>query len=157
MGMTPVTDLGAHVKGAYCGCTNSAGAPIAIVAAGAGDNTAVEGKAVDRLGYDSAVAVIGFLAALAETETLSIAAEIQESADGVSWDTAEELQAAAVAATGGSGGSNEYGKVEFDLNLRGRKRYFRINHTPDLSATGTDTAISMASVILGGAADLPAT
>lgn len=157
MGLSPVTDVGAHIKGYYCGCTNNSGAPIAITAAGTGDNTAVTGKTIDRLGYDSCVFTIAFLAALTEAKTLTIAAEYQESADNSTWDTAVALQAATLAATGDTGGSNEYGEVEFDLSLRSKKRYIRLNFTPDLTHTGTDTAIVVGTVQLGGKTELPAT
>lgn len=146
-------DLGAVVLSKYCGCTNNSGAPIAITAAGTGDATAVTGATIDCLGFGSAVAVIEGLAALTAAKTISVAAEIQESADGSTWDTAEALYAATVMATGAG---NKTFIQESSINLAGRKRYLRVNFTPDLSNTATDTAIVTASLVLGGSDRVPA-
>lgn len=154
--ISPSQDLGGHVKGAYGGCTNTAGAPIIVVAAGAGDAVANTGASIDRLGYDSCVVTYTSLAALANTKTLSLACEYQTSADNSTWATAVALQASAVVATGSGSGTNESAVTEFDLDLRPLPRYIRFNFTPDLSATGTDEAITTCSVQLGGATIVPA-
>jgi hypothetical protein len=142
-------EFGALHKAAHCGASHA-------TAGGTGDATAVTGASIDRLGYASCSLVIDFKAVLAEDATLTYAVEYQESSDNSNWDTAVALQAATTAATGGSGGSTEQGLVQFDLNLRAKKRYIRFNFTPNLSAANTDTAISAAVAILGGADKLPA-
>lgn len=148
-------NIGGYVKAFAGGASENSGAASLITAAGTGDNAEVTGQTIDRDGYDSAVVSIAYLATLADTESISFAVDIQESSDGSSWDTAEELQAATTAVTS-SGGTNEHGVVELDVNLSGRKQYVRFNVTPNLSAGATDTALFATTVILGGASTLPA-
>ncbi len=152
----PRTSLSDMVSTAYCGSTNNSGAPSLITAAGTGDNTAVTGAGIDRAAYnmpESAAVNLGWLAALSASQTLSLAVSIQESADNSSWDTAEVLQASTVVATGAG---NKSGVTKLAVNLKNRKRYFRINFTPDLSAGATDTALVNAVAVMGGAHTLPA-
>jgi len=159
MAVHPTTDFGNHGSPVYGGATNTTGAPLTITAAGTGDNTAVTGATVDRHTYDNPMSVLVqvlHLAALQATETLDLAVELQESSDGSTWDTAEALQASATVATGDTGGTNESGVTHFNVNLRNRKRYFRVNFTPDLSASGTDTAILMTALAFGGGQVVPA-
>ena len=155
-GLSPRFDLDAQVKPqlASPAATGAAGAVI-ITAAGAGDNTAVTGNSIDRQGYMSAKYVLSYVASLADGKKLSIAAEYQESSDNSTWDTAVALQASTLADTGGAGGSKEAGMLEFDLNLKGKKRYIRFNFTPDLDAGATDTAALIGVALLGGRDVLP--
>jgi len=160
MASRPKEDIGAVISCQYGGATNNSGAPLTITAAGTGDNTAVTGATIDRASYgmaQSAEVGVLWLAALQATETLDLAVEYQTSADGSTWDTAVALQASATVATGDTGGSNESGITKFSLNMSGLKRYVRVNFTPDLSASGTDTAILMSLWALGGADTLPIT
>lgn len=143
------TSIGSFIK--VVPCSTGAG-----VAAGTGDNTAITGATINRLGYDSVQFAIVAKAVLADAKTLSIAASYQESADGSNWDTAVVLQAPTVALTGGTGGSTEIGVVKFDLPLVTKKQYVRFNFTPDLNATGTDTFQVGAVAVLGGPDKLPA-
>lgn len=149
-------NLGAYFAAAKAGVTNNSGAPIAITAGGTGDNTAVTGFTIDRQDYDSLSFLIVWLAALGATETLDLNdVEYQESDDGSNWDTAVALQADSEIGVGAAGGSNESGVVKIDLALRGKKRYIRLNFTPDLSASSTDTAVLAAVAVLGGDRVLP--
>lgn len=147
MGAPHIADFGKYFKEVAC---NSA----SVTAGGAGDNTALTGATINRLGYGSASFVIAYKTTLAATKTLSFAVAYQESADGTNWDTAVTLQASTVAATGAL--TNSTGTVVFDVNLEGLKQYVRFNFTPDLSATDTDTAVVSGVAILGGADKLPA-
>jgi len=130
--------------------TSAAAGAVFATAAGAGDNTEVDGPYVDRSNHLSAKLVIAFKAVLQATETLSIAANLQDDADGAGAgvDFGDAL-ANAVVATGAGGGSTEEGTVELDVNLSGAKQYLRAQFTPNLSASGTDTAIVVATLILG--------
>lgn len=119
-------------------------------AAGTGDNTKVTGATVDRQGFGSAAVSIAYTATLAATKTLSLAVEVQESDDGSTWGTATVLQAATVQATGQSGGSTETGVLKICDSYETRARYVRYNVTPDLNASGTDTASIAVTVVLGG-------
>lgn len=136
--------------------TSAASGAVSATAAGAGDNTEVDGPYVDRQNHLSAKLIIHYKAVLQQGETLSIAANIQDDADGAGAgaDFGDAL-ANAVVATGGAGGSVEEGTVELDVDLSGAKQYIRAQVTPDLSASGTDTAIVTATFVLGPKDETP--
>lgn len=126
-------------------------------AGGTGDDTAVTGATIDRLGFYSAVLGIAITATLTATKDCTVAVGIQESADGTNWDTEVALQAAAspfTAAQVAAGGA-QLACVEIDVDLSGRKRYVRFNAKPNLSHTGTDTCVFGAVAVLGGADKVP--
>lgn len=130
-------------------------------AGGAGNNTLVDGYSLDREGFaggslpNTALLGILFTATLAATKTLSIAVDVQHSADGSTWvDYA--TQAATVVATGPTGGGTVTGQLPFGVDLTGANRFVRVNFTPDLSATATDTAELIACGAFGGFDTLPA-
>ena len=91
---------------------------------------------------------------LTADKTLSLAIAYQSSSDGSNWDTAVSLQDATVAKTGAATGA--VGQVSHSLDLRTLKRYIRFNYTPDLSHSGTDTAVTFCVADLGGAETMPA-
>lgn len=144
-------NIGAQIKAAACQAAS-------IVAAGAGDNTEVDGEWIDRQGYLSASLVILFDAVLADGEDISIGANLQDASDDQGTGAADygAAIASAVRATGGVGGSTEIGVVKVDFDLSGADRYVRAQFTPDLSAANTDTAIVSAILVLGGADVIPA-
>lgn len=137
---------------------NAAG-PASAVAAGTGDNTAVTGIIIDRAALNwpqSCVVAIPYTATLAATKTLSITATLQDGDDsGLSDAATFAAIASGVEATGDTGGSTEQGQIEVDVSLAGAKRYVRLNFTPDLSASGTDTAVVGAVIAFGGAMRAP--
>ncbi len=137
-----------------------AAANIAATAGGSGDATEVTGVILDRgaNGFpQSAVLAVPYTATLAEGETLSIAYAVQSgSEDDLSGATELTSAAAAVVATGPSSGGTVTGTFEVDLSLAGAGRYVRADITPDLSASGTDTAALSAVIVFGGADRLPA-
>ena len=153
--LTPTRNLGGSVRCKIAGNSSNAGAPVLVTAAGTGDNTKVTGTTVDRKGTtggtlaDSCVLAIGWVAALTNAKSLAFAVEIQDSADDSTWNTAVVLQASTVAKLAGSS-TNFSGTVELDVNLAPYARYVRFNITPDLSASGTDTATYSAVCVLGG-------
>jgi hypothetical protein len=149
--MTPSTDLKNHVVLKAVGGPLSTGAPLAVIAGGTGDSTAVTGLTVDRSGHDSAVLAVFCQAKLTTSETFSLQMEYQTSADDSNWDTAVVLQASTVALT--ATGSTV---VSYGLNLTGLKRYIRLNFTPDFSKATVDTAVAQGAVILAGGRSLPA-
>lgn len=133
----------------------------AATAAGTGDATTVTGVTVDRLGFGngSMPNVINpgvcYEATLASGATLSIGYAIQDSADGSTW---ADYQTAtyAVVATGPSGGGARSGVFDLgSVNLSSARRYVRTNYIPDLSATGTDTAVFRAVGFAAGFDRLP--
>lgn len=130
--------------------------PALIVAAGAGDNTLIVGSVIDTQGFESGVLLVPARAALDASETLSIAVQIEESADGSTFEAPEVLQASAALITA-VGAGNYTDVLKLDLNeLGNRKRYVRLGVTPDLSRAATDTAVVVPTVLLGGAERLPA-
>jgi hypothetical protein len=151
------TQQAENIRSVFCGIGT-------LTAAGTGDATAVTGATIDSQitltgkggqGKDivSKAGAIKFVvqgtSALTAAKTLSLAVEYQESSDGSSWDTAVALRANAVwnSTTGASTCTN----LEYTLPLASRKRYIRLNYTPDLSHTSTDTAIVSATALLLGA------
>ncbi len=154
--LKPFTDLAGHIKVVDACSSENSGAPSLVTAAGTGDNTKRTGQTIDRMSgtsmANSCVLSTAFLAALAASQTLSLAHELQESDNGTSWDTAEVIQAATVKATGAG---NKRGTDEHSVSLIGRKRFIRFNVTPDLSAGATDTATFHTTAVLGGYDQIP--
>ena len=135
--------------------TPGTGAPEILTAAGAGDNTEVIGNTINRQTYgmpQSALVCLQAFVNLADTETLSLAVEVQESSDGSTWDAAEVIEAATIVKTA-DGAFTDLHTESYVINLGDRKQYFRVNVTPDLSAASTDVAVVQWSVVLGGAWD----
>lgn len=136
-----------------------AAANTAVTAGGGGDNTEVVGVILDRaaLGFpQSCVVAIPFTATLAANQTLAIAWDMDEG-DASNLSDAEVLISAAaqVVATGPAGGGTVTGTFEANVKLGGAGRYVRLNFTPNLSASGTDTAALSAVIAFGGADRLP--
>lgn len=155
----PIKDAGAFMGSVFALASNATpgtagtGAPKVIVAASADDDTKIIGETINRMTYGMPVAgvlEISTYYSLADTETLSLAVEIQESADGSAWDTAVALQAETVLVTA-SGATVGGTKHSTKLFLGDRKQYIRFNVTPDLSAGATDTASLSANLLMFGA------
>lgn len=143
------TDSGAYITPRFCGAASA-------LAAGAGDNTEVDGVYIDRQGFMSATLVIGAVATLAAAATLSLAHNLQHDADGTGAGTDfGVVTGATVRLTGGGGGTTERIAIAVRYNLATAMRYVRAQFTPNLSAGGTDTAIVAAILLLGGADELP--
>ena len=126
-----------------------------------GDATEADGAYVDRFATASGMAmsaklIIGFTATLAEGATLSIAANIQDDADGSGTGTDYgTAYASTVVATGGSGGSTVRDTIELDFDLGSAERYIRSQTTPNLSAANTDTCVVWSTWVLFGAGKGP--
>lgn len=149
--------------GGYRARSEFAGA-VAATAAGSGDATEVNGQWVSRdianVGMAvSAKLVIGYEAVLAEGKTLTIAANIQDATDSSGTGVADygTAVAATTVATGDTGGSTERGTIELDFDLAEANEYVRAQFTPDLSASGTDTAKVSAHWVFFGAPKGPMT
>jgi hypothetical protein len=132
-------------------------------AGGTGDATEADGAYADRFDSASGMAmsaklIIGFTATLAQAATLTIAANIQDDADGsgAGVDYGDALTATVVA-TGGTGGSTERGTIEIDFDLSSAERYVRSQITPNLSAANTDTCVVWAVWVFYGAGNSPIT
>ncbi|HJV75349.1 MAG TPA: hypothetical protein VJ654_14075 [Noviherbaspirillum sp.] len=146
-------DLAAEIAAAYAAAATSA------TAGGTGDNTEVTGVTIDLLSlstrYESLCFALAATATLAATKTLTVAAKI-EHGDASDMSDAADLVASAtvLTLTGATGGSTETGTAKVGVSLEYAKRYVRIKFTPDLSATGTDTAVVQSVALFGGASKL---
>lgn len=149
--------------------SHNIGASIAVVrgsanatltAGGSGDNTQVVGAIIDRAAYNyplSCVLAITVKAVLAASKKLTLKSVILEHDDTSNLASATTFAAPAdvdVLVDSGSG-STMTGQKEYDIDLAGAKRYIRLSFTPDLNATGTDTAEAASVVVLGGVDTLP--
>lgn len=128
-------------------------------AAGTGDATEVNGAYIDRQGFSSLKVVIAYTTTLAATKTLSVAANLQDATSNAGAGVADygDAMASAVVATGPTGGGTVTGVIELDFDVSGADQYVRVQYTPDLSATSTDTATLSAVYVLGGAQVQPVT
>lgn len=157
--MNPSQDVASHIVIKDACSSESSGAPSVITAAGGLDNSEVTGVGIDRKSSkgdlaDSMSICTSWLAALDSGETISLGHKIQYSSDNNSFDTAVVIEAATVVKTAGSA-DNFRGEEEHTVNLRGQKRYYRVNVTLDLSRANTDTASFATQVAMGGYAQLP--
>ena len=138
-------DIGANIL------TKFAGYGVAT-AGGTGDATEVDGTTIDMTTFtnrpESIAYVVTARAVLADTKSLTVTANLQESSDGSTW---VDVAAGAVILTLTSdGGSTEVGTGMLKVDLTHSLRYTRIQVTPDLDATGTDTCTWMCTAVAGG-------
>lgn len=146
-------DIASEIAAAYAAASTSA------TAGGGGDNTEVTGVTIDLLAldtrYESICFVLSATSTLAATKTLTVAAKIETSDDsGMSGATDLVASSTVLTLTGAAGGSTERGTAKVGASLEYAGRYVRIKFTPDLSATGTDTAVVQSVALFGGAAKL---
>lgn len=135
-----------------------------VTAGGTGDNTAVTGTTLDRfaLGGGSLPLTVEFVlawtATLAANKSLTFKnLKVEQSSDGSNWDStayATFTDPGAVATS--AGGGTVTGVTKVGLDIKGAKRYIRFDWTPDLTASGTDTATVVAMAVLAGFDRLPA-
>lgn len=124
----------------------------ALTAAGTGDNTAKNGISMDRQALNlplSAVAVVCADATLASGANLKVTFTISHSDDNSSF-TDYQTTGAQTTLTAVGGASTKTGQIRLAVNLSGAKRYVRFDHVPDLSAAGTDTALTRAVWVFCG-------
>jgi hypothetical protein len=158
---------------------------LSFTSGGASDNATFTGLAVDRMASPTGSlamtldADIFFDATLSSGSTLSIAFDLQDSADGVNFsDYATE--ASAVVATGPSGGGAVQGIARLTIanadnpnianngfnlpgniaapsvSLQSARRYIRLLFTPHLSKGSVDTAVCAAFGVFAGYSTLEA-
>lgn len=129
-------------------------------AGGTGDNTEVDGATVNTATAPAQATGLQFvvqaMATLAEGKTLVITANLQDSANGSAW-TDITTPAVILTLTGGAGGSTETGTGVLACDLAVARQYVRIQATPNLNATGTDTATIGGVASYGLADDAAAT
>ena len=126
-------------------------------AAGSGDATLITGSTLDLTALAQRPRSVCFAipceATLAATKTLVVTGSIETSADGSNWDV-EVATATLLTLTGQTGGSTEKGFAKVGCTLAKKDvKYVRVKATPDLNASGTDTAKIGAGVAIFGGLD----
>ena len=129
----------------------------AATAGGTGDATAKAGAIIDTLTLDhpmSGLIAIPWDCTLTDTKTLSLSVKIEHGDAANLSDAADYTFGGSVVDLGvvvtSDGGGAEAGVSVVPVDLSGIKRYWRVEVTPDLSATTTDTLTFGACVVLGG-------
>lgn len=151
MSVARMRDIGAFI-GAALGFTQTA-----VTAAGAGDATEIDGDTIDRLAlgdtYEGACLIVACRATQDTGETLTIAANWQDSPNDSDWTDLGTAVAATTVITA-AGTSEQTGTLKVPVNLDAADRYVRVQVTPDLSRAGTDTATVVGLVVFGGGREL---
>jgi len=151
-GMPYIHNVGALVSVRIGSTSTSA------TAAGTGDNTTKTGIAYDRMALGmprSAVASVLADATLASGANLKVTFSIQHSDDNSTF-TEYASQAATTTLTAVGGAAAKSGQLNLAVDLGSAKRYVRLDHIPDLSAAGTDTALTRGVWTFAGEDRLPA-
>lgn len=131
-----------------------------VTAGGTGDATAVTLPAINKLvsgsgtAYTNVKFVVSGVTTVGASETLGLSAYYETSADNSSWATPVYFvlngtqTASSTYATVVSGAvTGEEFSAEFDLDLTQLPQYIRFSYKPDLSRSGTDTAVISACVL----------
>lgn len=124
-----------------------------LTAGGAGDNTEITGAQLDLRDdfgtrrFGSLSLVLSARATVAAGQALALkAVRFEHSDDAAAWSDVEP-GATALTLTSEAGGTVT-GAAVIGCNLLEAKRYVRAKFTPDLSASGTDTAKVSAAYVL---------
>lgn len=138
-------------------------ANLAITAAAGQDGQAQTGIIIDRYdakGSNFMVVVFPYTATLADTKVLKFSSVLVEHSDASDLSGAATFctcvdTTPATIATGKTGGTTETGCKSYSVPISGAKRYLRLKYTPDLDASGTDTAALSAVAIFDPPQYLP--
>lgn len=154
---SPSRDIGAYIKSGLSVVPQSA-----VTAGSSLDGSEITGTAFDRLSltsepYLSAKVVIPYTSALSAGETATIVANVQDSvASSAGWADYDDKDGS-TANTANLSTAALSGTLEFDIDLSRAKQYVRIQLTPTISSTATDTVTVGGGVfIFGGPNILPA-
>lgn len=125
-----------------------------LVAAGAGDATALVGAGVDRKGYGSGKIIIAGHCNNTAAQKLQLtsvkiayAPDNGSGAPGAYGADAEQLTASYDLCVGTG---NAYGSYELDVDFTAKDQWCRVTYTPDSTAGATDVAETTAVLCLGG-------
>jgi hypothetical protein len=146
--------------GALCRVEN-AGDMVAATAGAGTDNVKVTSVAIDRVDpttggmANSAILAFHYTPGLAAGETLSLTLSIlHDDASGGSYASSVAILPKAIIKTGASTAADVY---SINVDLSAYKRYLKIETTPDLGASGTDTVRGGTTLTLTGFDVAPAT
>ncbi len=155
MSFGQMRDIGAWLK------TFLATLPEVITAGAGNDGVEVDGPWIPmQHDYTSGLLIIGWQADLADTETLTLAANVQDATDAsgtgaADYDIADSVLASTVVATA-SGAQFITGTTVMHIpELNGNRGFLRAQVTATLSATSIDTVAIATFLVVGGMADLP--
>lgn len=127
-----------------------------VVTAGTTDSGAAQnGNTIDRqsLGrnYLSAQIAIPVTTTLAATKTLTVAAKVQDSADGTNFtDYGTAPSSTVLGSTSSTASQTLKSAKDFNVDISSARRYVRVVVTPTLSATASDTVALGGVAVLGG-------
>lgn len=128
------------------------------VAAGTGDNTAVENATgIDTLGYNSGLIVISGSATLTDAKSLTLSVSTTDCATLAGSYAAKETLATALVLATSIGGGTVNGTASFAIDLDSYNRYVKVSFTPDLTHSGTDVSTLSAVLLLCDGTELPIT
>lgn len=117
--------------------------------------SAVNGGAVDTLGYNTAMVVFESGAISGSPTGTSIAVKIQESADGsTNWQDAEDNTGAVIGGTVTAASTALLARIE-GLGLN-RKRYLRVVETTTFTGGTTPAVLVHGNILLGRGFEKPA-
>lgn len=139
-----------------------AAASTALTAAGTGDNTQIVGDIFDRgaaMNFPKSLTIaIEYTTTLAANKTLTAKSLIIEHGNdsGLSDVATYYAPADVVLATDAGSGGTLKGSAKYSVDLHGAKQYVRLKYTPDLNASGTDTATVEAQLLFGDSYIKPA-
>lgn len=147
-GISQFRDNGKHMRGLQIHDAE------VIVAAAGNDGVEVDGNWVNRKGLGlplSGKLIISYKAVLADTETLTIAANLQDATDNAGAGAADygDAFASAVVETA-SGAETKRGVIELDFDLSAARGFIMSQITANLSAGATDTVALSAVFVLSG-------
>lgn len=122
-----------------------------VTAAGTGDATEVSTAWIDVTECESVVFALAYTTTLADTESLSISGNLQEATDASGTGAADYGDAiASTTIVTSSGGTTETGVMFAAFDVSATDGFVRFQFTPNLSASGTDTAKIQCLALLGG-------
>ena len=149
-GVARLRDIGALIS-------PRGGGAARITAAGAGDNTEVNGPWIDRTGFESVMASVAWRTTLTAAKTLAIAGNLQDatSAAGAAAADFGTALASIVVSTGAQTTLDGVTRIG-DFDLSDARQFIRLQFTPDLNAGSADIGDLAGQLILGGAVETPA-
>lgn len=154
-------DIGAYITG------RRALANTSVVGGGSGDNTEVDGVAIDRLSdsekFLSCKVILPIAATMAATRQVTVVSNVQHSSVTASsgfTDYDRKDSTSAYSVTFGDAASTASQTitdvVQYDVDLGAAKRYIRVQATPNMTDTSSaDTCTLSGVVVLGGGDFLP--
>jgi hypothetical protein len=124
-------------------------------AAGTGDATLITGDTINIATLAARPASVVFeiagRAVLTATKSLAVTALVEASVDGTTWTTLVASATVLTLTSTGGGTETGVGRIGVDL-ISSDLNYIRLKATPDLSHTGTDTAIVAAVAVFAAPA-----